>query len=261
MSKQIFWIASYPKSGNTLLRFILISLFFTKDGTFSFDKSKYISQFDMTGNIEKNIKIFGRDYNKIGDMKIFYKYIQNIQTKEALGFDEDFIFLKTHAGLFQINNNSFTTINNTRGIIYIIRDPRDVSISWSKHNGLSIDQSIDFMCNDYAYYKWVKLEKHKGLYNEKTIPKSFMSSWEKHVKSWTSVKWKIPILVLKYEDLINKKRNTIKEIISFFSKNYKFNFGDKNKRIDNIIKSTDFKILQKHEEEKGFIEASEHNKF
>ena len=47
MDKQIFWIASYPKSGNTLLRFILISLFFTDDGIFKFDKSKYISQFDQ----------------------------------------------------------------------------------------------------------------------------------------------------------------------------------------------------------------------
>ena len=34
MSKHIFWIASYPKSGNTLLRAILSSLFFSKDGTF-----------------------------------------------------------------------------------------------------------------------------------------------------------------------------------------------------------------------------------
>ena len=32
MSKHIFWIASYPKSGNTLLRLILYSLFFTTDG-------------------------------------------------------------------------------------------------------------------------------------------------------------------------------------------------------------------------------------
>ena len=37
MSKHIFWIASYPKSGNTLLRAILSSLFFSKDGTFSFE--------------------------------------------------------------------------------------------------------------------------------------------------------------------------------------------------------------------------------
>ena len=37
MSKHIFGIAYYPKSGNTLLRAILSSLFFSKDGTSSFE--------------------------------------------------------------------------------------------------------------------------------------------------------------------------------------------------------------------------------
>ena len=32
MNKQIFWIASFPKSGNTLIRSLLASLFFTNDG-------------------------------------------------------------------------------------------------------------------------------------------------------------------------------------------------------------------------------------
>ena len=36
MSNHIFWVASYPKSGNTLLRSILISLFFTSDGIFNY---------------------------------------------------------------------------------------------------------------------------------------------------------------------------------------------------------------------------------
>ena len=57
MEKQIFWITSYPKSGNTLLRFMLIALFFTEDGKFNFDISKYISQFDQA-IIAKKIKRF-----------------------------------------------------------------------------------------------------------------------------------------------------------------------------------------------------------
>ena len=52
MNKQIFWLASYPKSGNTLLRFMLIALF-TDDGIFSFDKSKHISQFETVPHIKK----------------------------------------------------------------------------------------------------------------------------------------------------------------------------------------------------------------
>tara|TARA_B100000674_G_scaffold252715_1_gene208427 strand:- start:1210 stop:2100 length:891 start_codon:yes stop_codon:yes gene_type:complete len=261
MEKQIFWLASYPKSGNTLLRFILISLFFTKDGVFSFKDSKFISQFESTINVIRNKSIFGNDFENIGDINIFYKYILELQTKKSLGFKEDFIFLKTHSGLFKINENPFTVVNNTRGIIYIIRDPRDVSISWSKHNGVTIDKSIDFMNNDYSNYMWPSLEKNKNLFSKKTNPRTLMSSWEKNVLSWVSLKWDVPILIIKYEDLVYDKLNSLKKIVDFFVNNYKFKFDNLEIKLNNIIKSTEFKILKKYEEKNGFLEATEHNQF
>ena len=39
MGNQIFWISSYPKSGNTLIRSILTALFFTDDGKFELEVS------------------------------------------------------------------------------------------------------------------------------------------------------------------------------------------------------------------------------
>ena len=47
MNKHIFWIASYPKSGNTLLRAILSCLFFSKDGYFNFKMLEHTTQFEM----------------------------------------------------------------------------------------------------------------------------------------------------------------------------------------------------------------------
>ena len=42
---MIFWLASYPKSGNTYLRALLAAYFFTKEGNFDFDKLKFIKFF------------------------------------------------------------------------------------------------------------------------------------------------------------------------------------------------------------------------
>ena len=42
---MIFWIASYPKSGNTWLRALISSYFFSQDGNFSKDLIKNIDQF------------------------------------------------------------------------------------------------------------------------------------------------------------------------------------------------------------------------
>ena len=42
---MIFWIASYPKSGNTWLRILLASYYYTKDGIYDEKVLKNIDQF------------------------------------------------------------------------------------------------------------------------------------------------------------------------------------------------------------------------
>ena len=42
---MIFWIASYPKSGNTWLRALLSSYFYSEDGTFDQKLLENIDQF------------------------------------------------------------------------------------------------------------------------------------------------------------------------------------------------------------------------
>tara|TARA_A100001011_G_scaffold400141_1_gene512657 strand:- start:3581 stop:4492 length:912 start_codon:yes stop_codon:yes gene_type:complete len=261
MDKQIFWLSSYPKSGNTLLRSILIGLFFTKEGKFSLEMAKNIGQFDITIHAENNKHLFQEDYKKIGDIRVLYKYLNKLQSKKALGFNQDFIFLKTHSGLFEINKSPFTSKQNTRGIIYVVRDPRDVCISYSKHSGISINKCIKFMTNDTSTGYWMESRKKDKIFSDINRPKSLLGSWEKHVLSWTSIDWGIPSLILRFEDLVYEKEKTINKIINFFEKNYNFKFHDKEKRINNVLLSTSFNKLKMEEEEKGFAEATKYNKF
>ena len=44
-------------------------------------------------------------------------------------------YLKTHNALCTINNFKFTDKNNTLGAIYLVRDPRDVIVSYAHHLG------------------------------------------------------------------------------------------------------------------------------
>ena len=46
---MIIWLASYPKSGNTLVRSMLSSYFFSKDGIFNFDLLNNIKKFPDFG--------------------------------------------------------------------------------------------------------------------------------------------------------------------------------------------------------------------
>ena len=261
MNNQIFWLASYPKSGNTLLRSILIALFFTEDGLFSLDDAYKIRQFETTSHVYNNNKIFGEDYKNINKINIFYKYLIKLQQKEALGFNEDFVFMKTHSGAYEIGGNSFTSQDNVRGIIYIIRDPRDVCVSWSKHSDISIENSVEFMLNNYSSLYWTERSRQKNIFNDKSRPKYLLSSWDNHVLSWTTINWKVPKIILKYEDLVFNKKKILVDLINFFENNYKFNFENKDLKIENILKSTEFKKFQEYEDKKGFIEATNKNRF
>ena len=54
---MIIWLASYPKSGNTLLRAMLSAYLFSKDGLFNFELLKNIPYFPSY-NFFKNLLKF-----------------------------------------------------------------------------------------------------------------------------------------------------------------------------------------------------------
>ena len=62
MTKHIFWISSYPKSGNTLVRAIIASLFFSQDGRFQFDQLKHTTQFESRNRLNLIKEINKEDF-------------------------------------------------------------------------------------------------------------------------------------------------------------------------------------------------------
>ena len=71
---MIIWLASYPKSGNTLLRSILAAYFYSDDGLVKFKDLYYIEQFPEIKHF-KELKI---DF--IDEKKVFENFI-NAQVK------------------------------------------------------------------------------------------------------------------------------------------------------------------------------------
>jgi len=258
MNKHVFWIASYPKSGNTLLRSIISSLFFSSKGNFDFKLLRNIPVIEDTINLNflKN-KNLG-DYNNIHKAEIISKYWLDIQQKENLKFEGDFMFAKTHHGLIKFGDKPFTTQDFTRGYIYIIRDPRDVVISFSKHLNISVDKSIKNLINYKFALEW---QDNRNLFKNKNKPFSFLSSWNHHCNSWINNDFKCPSLVIKFEDLVLKKEICIDKIINFFVHNFGFKFHNIEEKKINILETTKFDFLQRKEIDQGFIESVNNNFF
>ena len=79
MSKHIFWISSYPKSGNTLVRAIVASLFFSQDGKFQFDQLKHTTQFESRNRLNLIKQINKDDFLNLDQLKVLSKYWLTLQ--------------------------------------------------------------------------------------------------------------------------------------------------------------------------------------
>jgi hypothetical protein len=226
---MIIWLASYPKSGNTLVRSILASLIYSKDGNFNFNLLKKIDQYPQKKHFEGLTDKFGN----LLELSKFW-----VLSQDKLNVDKKIKFLKTHHLRCGINNYTFTNKNNTAGVIYIVRDPRDVVISYAKHSSYSIeDCSIDMMTSDNCIFT-----------NKNLI--SLLGSWSDHYNSWT--KNNKNLLVIKYEDLLSNKKKETTKIINFI--NNFINISISNEKINNCLSSTTFENMQSMEEKGLFTE-------
>jgi Sulfotransferase domain. len=223
----------------------LLHSFFTKDGVVNIDVGKFISNFESTRNLNFIKSKSQSDFRNLDKLEILSKYFLQAQSKTNLYLKEDFGFFKTHSANIKIFNNPFTLIENLRGYIYIVRDPRDVLISWSKYANISLEDSIDFIINENSCINWIQNE--ESLLNPKIIPKVAVSSWGNHLKSWVNNYNEIPKLILRYEDIISQKETTLIKIIKFFKDNYDISFINVDKKIINIIETSKFENLRNQE--------------
>jgi hypothetical protein len=230
---MIVWLASYPKSGNTLLRGILSSYFFSKDGVLDFNNLYKIGQFPCISQF-KAIEINTND-----DAEVFKNYI-----KAQENINENIkktIFLKTHSAFCKIENSNFTNLKNSLGVIYVIRDPRNLVNSLAYHNQVNVQTATNILINNH----W--------LQKDNIITKTFVGSWKFNYLSWK--KFGKKNLIIKYEDLINHKEDTILEIINFLKKLKIKNLEIDYTKIKKIIETTEFDYMKKLEKKKNFNES------
>ena len=230
---MIIWLASYPKSGNTLLRSILASYLFSNDGNLKLDYIYKIRQFPSIDDFQKlNIDLSN-------EKEVFQNFIE---AQKIINKDKKIKFIKTHSSLARINNCNFTDFTNSLGAIYVVRDPRNVVTSFAHHYNLSTGQAVSVM-----------IDPKRWLVKTDLVYKTFMSSWSINYNSWKQMKNKV--LFVKYEDLLNRKKTTLIKIFKFLEelgfKNLKLDMDKLNK----VIESSDFSTMQKLEKNEDFKEG------
>ena len=235
---MIFWIASYPKSGNTWLRTLISSYYFSKEGYYNQDLIQLIGQVPEKRHFE------GFSYNPkevIGTTRLW------IKAQEKINKDKKIHFFKTHNVFGKINDAPFTDKNNSLGCVYIVRDPRNVITSLSNHYELNYQDSLEWMMNHKKYIYDNRGELDFGNFQ-------FISSWSKNYQSW-KIQKDLPVKIVRYEDLLEKTFSVTKEIIDFINKTTKIESKININKLKNSVNSTLFDKLKNDEKKKGFTEA------
>jgi hypothetical protein len=237
---MIFWISSYPKSGNTWLRILLSSYYYTKDGFYDEGVLKKIDQFPQ----KKFFNEFSYDSGVVTDTIKFW-----IKAQEKINQDKKLKFFKTHNAFGVLNNFDFTNKDNSIGCVYVVRDPRNVITSLKNFYEMNDDQAFKWITNENQYiYDVNKFE--KDGYSDF----QFISSWATNFESW-KIQKKIPIKVIRYEDLLNQTYTVVNEVITFINQTT----GSKEKinknKIKNAVNSSSFSKLKDKEKNEGFSEA------
>ncbi len=235
---MIFWIASYPKSGNTWLRALISSYYYSPDGIFDQKLLAKIGQFPERAHFSN----FNYDPKIVTDTTNFW-----IQAQDKINRDKKIKFFKTHNLLGSVNNNKFTDKKNTIGGIYIVRDPRNVITSIQNHFELSKDDALKFMLNEKKFIYDYHLDNDYSNFQ-------FISSWEKNYQSWFQQNL-FPIKIVKYEDLNDKTFEIFKEIVNFIERITKNKKSFDTIKAKNSIQSTAFNKMKNLEKNDGFIES------
>ena len=101
---MILWIASYPKSGNTWLRTLISSYYYSDNGIYSDNVINKIGQFPE----KRHFTEFEYDQNIITDTSRFW-----LKAQQKINQDRKLRFFKTHNAFGELNNQKFTNKENS----------------------------------------------------------------------------------------------------------------------------------------------------
>jgi hypothetical protein len=228
---NIFWVASYPKSGNTWMRSFLGNLM--AGGS----KALVINRLGEFCNNESNAMYYQplfeqplAEVEATAIARIRSKVQQDIAMKKA-----GTTFLKSHNYMGSYDGYPLHHPQLTVGWIYIIRNPLDVVVSMTHHYGVSIDEAIDFLNNEET-----------ATQSDENNVFSPLGSWSTHVASWTSENHPMACCV-RYEDMLDKEMKTFRRVAAVF--------GIKdNASIRLALRKSSFQEMKKQEAKYGFVE-------
>ncbi len=234
---NIIWLASYPKSGNTWMRIPLTN--YLRDA----DEPADINSLGTGGPIASARQAFddhvGIEASDLTEAEIErYRPFVYDQISEAA---EETVFLRIHDA-FTYTREGYPLISKaaTKGVIYLTRNPLDVAVSYAHHSNIPVKKAVKAMGkSEHAF-----VSNPDRLHNQLV---QRLLTWSGHVKSWLDEP-DLDVQVVRYEDMKATTAEAFVKVIRFAD------LEEDGERVAKAVKFSEFKQIQKQEQEQGFGE-------
>lgn len=180
LNEDLYWIASYPKSGNTWVR-TMVAVYLKELGV-----ARGACRFDDLNPYFHQV-VSPKPLDDLTHPELMA--LRPAVLSQMLEYNNEPMFCKTHHVCGTVAGMLTFAHAWSSGVIYVVRDPRDVAPSFADHLGESIDHAIEAMADETR-----ALKRHDANLFHAT------GTWSRHVESWTE-RNTVEVHTVRYEDL------------------------------------------------------------
>lgn len=235
---NIIWLASYPKSGNTWFRVFLTNVLNKSDQPARINQlypttiASSRSMFDEVTGLPSS-ELTAKEIEAL--RPAVYRHINQLATET--------VFHKVHdAYSYLPDGTPLFPPEVTRGVLYFVRNPLDVAVSFAHHNAIPIQSMVRQMNNpDYAF-----CQRDDRMHNQFTQK---LLTWSRHVESWLDAPG-LPLMLIRYEDMLTQPEETFAKALEFAG------IRHTPEDVQQALRFSSFDELKKQEAETGFSEKS-----
>lgn len=233
----IYWLASYPKSGNTWFRTVLAN--------YMSENGEPININSLNTGLIASSRVWVDDVLGVDTADMTQEEVEALrpdvyrwtvkETPDQVGYHKIHdAYTRRADGVPLVDNVA------TLGAVYILRNPLDVAPSLANHNNVDIDTAISQISDpEYALSQ-----------SRRKLPSQLLQrlgTWSEHVQSWVDAK-EVPIHVIRYEDMQSDPVSNFASAFSFMG------IEVQRDKLEQAISFSRFENLSAQEESNGFRE-------
>lgn len=232
----LIWLASFPKSGNTWFRIFLANLAAGAEGPADInDLERYggyaCNRDDFEAEALLDSSLLSHDDIDALRPRVYDRIAQSAAAPR---------WMKVHDAYTLLPGGEPLLGRGARAALYLVRDPRDVAISFAHHLGRSIDDAIALMAQPGSMLCG-------GPAGTEAHLRQKLGTWSSHVTGWLDQR-ETPVHLIRYEDLIADPAGQFGAALAFAG------YDSSADAIAQAIHHADFAELQRQERKSGFAE-------